>query len=56
MVRISKQAERRNKRPHRTRAPSPKTGAKKDNLAAGFKEHANALEAGSSTTFIAKVR
>lgn len=53
MVRISKQAERRAKCPHRPRPPSSKTGPKKDNLPEGFKEHLNALE-GSKNIFIAK--
>jgi hypothetical protein len=43
MVRISKQAERRAKCPHRPRPPAPKTGAKKDNLEKGFKQHANVV-------------
>ena len=56
MVRISKQAERRAKCPHRPRPPGPKTGAKKDNLAEGYKAHANAIEdaAISKKIFIAK--
>jgi len=56
MVRISKQAERRAKCPHRPRPPSAKTGAKKDNLAEGFKPHLNAVEdaAISQKIFIAK--
>ena len=44
MVRISKQAERRSKCPHRPRPPAVKTGPKKDKLAAGYKPHANAVE------------
>lgn len=44
MVRISKQSERRNRFPRKHRAPSEKTGALKDNLPNGFKDHANALE------------
>lgn len=57
MVRISKQAERRSRRPHRTRAPALKTGAKKDNLPMGFKEHANAISDSNiaQTTFIGRV-
>jgi hypothetical protein len=58
MVRISKQAERRARCPHRCRPPSPKTGPKKDHLKAGYKEHVNALQGTSvtETTFIGKIR
>ncbi len=44
MVRISKQAERRAKCPHRPRPPAQKSGPKKDALPHGFKPHANAIE------------
>ena len=44
MVRISKQAERRAKSPHRPRPPSPKTGAKKDALPLGYKLRENRIE------------
>lgn len=44
MVRISKQAERRAKCPHRPRPPAKKTGPKKDALAQGYKPLANAIE------------
>ncbi len=43
MVRISKQAERRAKCPHRPRPPAVKTGSKKDELAEGYKVHANSV-------------
>lgn len=45
MVRISKQAERRNKSP-RKRHPNlaEKTGPKKDNLSKGYKEHSNTID------------
>ncbi len=43
MVRISKQAERRAKCPHRPRPPAVKTGPKKDALPQGFKPVANAV-------------
>lgn len=57
MVRISKQEERRHRCPHRTRAPSPKTGPLKDNLPMGFKEHTNAVEGEiSQSTFIPKIK
>jgi hypothetical protein len=44
MVRISKQAERRAKCPHRPRPPAVKTGPKKDKLDKGFKQHVNVVE------------
>lgn len=57
MVRISKQCERRAKSPHRPRIGSEKTGARKDNLAAGYKAHANALEGGhAALAFIPKIK
>jgi hypothetical protein len=57
MVRISKQAERRQRSPHRCRAPSSKTGPLKDNLPQGFKAHANAVEgAHSQTMFVPKIK
>jgi len=43
MVRLSKQTRDRSVCPRRTKAPSAKTGPKKDALKQGFKEHANAL-------------
>ncbi len=52
MTRMSKQGERRNKCPRKTKYPAPKTGAKKDNLAKGYKEHFNALD--SQMAFIPK--
>jgi len=56
MVRISKQAERRQKSPHRCRPPSPKTGPKKDNLPEGYKAHANAIEGDAAkNSFIPKI-
>jgi hypothetical protein len=57
MVRISKQAERRSKSPRKHRKPSEKTGALKDNLTNGFKEHPNALEGDmAASTFIPKIK
>lgn len=57
MVRISKQAERRNRFPRKHRAPSIKTGPLKDNLAHGFKEHVNALEGDlAKAVFIPKIK
>lgn len=57
MVRISKQTERRQRSPRKFRAPSPKTGAKRDNLPKGFKEHDNALgEELGAVAFIPKIK
>lgn len=57
MVRISKQCEKRARCPRRTRNPSQKTGAKKMNLAQGFKEHPNALEGNNAQmAFIPKIK
>lgn len=57
MVRISKQAERRNKFPRKRRAPSAKTGSLKDNLPVGFKELDNALEGDlAKSIFIPKIK
>lgn len=55
MTRQSKQGERR-ARSHRKRHVSmaAKTGAKKDNLEKGYKEHVNALT--SNNVFIPKVK
>ena len=52
MVRISKQNQRRNRSP-RKRQPQMaiKTGAKKDNLPSGFREHPNAVEGEIATKF-----
>lgn len=43
MVRLSKQARRRNVSFKRPRKPSTKTGPKVDACPAGFKEHHNAI-------------
>jgi len=57
MVRISKQAERRNKFPRKHRAPSVKTGPLQDNLKNGFKELANAVEGDiAGTIFVPKIK
>jgi hypothetical protein len=57
MVRISKQNERRMKSPRKNRNPSPKTGSRKDNLPAGYREHPNALEGELATIgFIPKIK
>ncbi len=51
MVRISKQAERRQRSPKKHKNPSKKTGPKKDNLAQGYKCHSNALEGPHAASF-----
>lgn len=57
MVRISKQQERRSRSHHKHRAPSPKTGPKRDNLPNGYKEHPNALaDEIAATAFIPKIK
>jgi hypothetical protein len=57
MVRISKQSERRAVSRRRPRLPGEKTGARKDNLEKGYKEHANALEgAEAQKAFIPKIK
>ena len=57
MVRISKQAERRNRFRRKHKKPSEKTGPLVDNLPAGFKVHANAIEGDlAKTMFIPKVK
>lgn len=57
MVRISKQAEKRNRFKRKHKKPSEKTGPLADNLPGGFKLHANALEGDlAKTVFIPKVK
>ncbi len=56
MVRISKQQERRSVSPKSPKAPSPKTGPKKDNLTQGYKVHANAIEKDAGLAFIPKIQ
>ncbi len=57
MVRISKQQERRARSPRKHRAPSPKTGALKDKLPLGFKEHPNALQGDAAAlAYIPKIK
>lgn len=43
MVRLSKQTRKRAQSPRKHRAPSQKTGPKKDALPKGHKEHVNAV-------------
>ncbi len=57
MVRISKQNEKRNRSPRRCRPPSEKTGARKEHLVKGYKEHPNALEGElASYAYIPKIK
>ena len=58
MTRTSKQEERRARYPRKRKAKiSVKTGPKKDNLTAGYKEHANALESkAAQNAFIPKIK
>lgn len=57
MVRISKQAEKRNRSPRKHRAPSAKTGPRKDNLPHGYKATPNALEGEiSAKAYIPKIK
>jgi hypothetical protein len=57
MTRVSKQGRRRHVSPRRPRAPSPKTGSKKDALESGYKPHENALSRGMEieNRFIPKI-
>ena len=55
MTRISKQEERRHQSPRKCRAPSKKTGPKKDRLPEGHKLHSNAIQGElAQTTYIPK--
>jgi|APSaa5957512622_1039677.scaffolds.fasta_scaffold02635_2 hypothetical protein len=57
MTRMGKKEERRNQYPHKRKAPSVKTGSKKDNLPLGYKERSNALEGDiAKEAFIAKIK
>ncbi len=57
MTRMSKQAERREKSPRRTKAPQPKTGPKKENLPGGYKKQANAVTGDvSKIAYIPKIK
>mgnify|MGYP006890127367 CR=1 FL=1 len=53
MVRISKQAERRQRSPRRPKLAGKKTGSKQDNLENGFKALENAIE--SNRAYIGKI-
>ena len=55
MTRIGKKQERRSRSPRKHKAPSAKTGPKKDNLPEGFKVHENALR-NKANAFIGKVK
>lgn len=54
MVRISKQQERRSVSPRRPNVAGKKTGARKDNLPKGYKEHVNAA-GDDASVFIPKI-
>ena len=57
MTRMSKKGERRGKSPRKHKAPSTKTGPKKDNLPMGFKAHKNAVEGDlGKTIFVPKIK
>lgn len=57
MTRVSKKAQRRAVSPRKRRQPGIKTGPKKDNLAEGYKVHANAFDGESKVpTFIPKIK
>lgn len=57
MVRISKQSEKRQRSPRRHKAPSPKTGPRKENLPHGYKQHANAVQGEmAGKAFIPKIK
>ena len=55
MTRMSKQGERRAMSPRKRKAPSPKTGPKKDNLEFGHRLHENGVDH-SLGRFIGKIR
>ena len=55
MTRMSKQGERRAKSPRKRKAPSPKTGPKKDHLEFGFRVHENGID-GTLGRFNGKIR
>lgn len=56
MTRMSKQGKKRAVSPRRPRAPSLKTGPKKDNLTDGFRVHENAAPTElAATRFIPKI-
>ena len=55
MTRISKQGKRRALSPRKHKAPSTKTGPKKDALPIGYKEHFNAI-ANANAVFIPRIK
>lgn len=56
MTRMSKPAKRRAVSPRKRQAPAPKTGAKKDQLPLGYKQHENAASGDlAAQVFIRKV-
>ena len=57
MVRISKQGKIRSVSRRRPKPPAKKTGPKKDKLAAGFREHPNAVVGNlAQNLFIPKIK
>lgn len=57
MVRISKQAQKRNTSPRRPKLARTKTGPKKDNLPKGFKPAVSAVEGeAAKKMFIPKIK
>lgn len=57
MTRMSKQGKRRATSPRRPKLPGVKTGKGKDNLAKGYKEHANAATGElAKTRYIPKMK
>jgi len=57
MTRLAKQVKDRSVCPRRPRNPAKKTGAKKDHLSKGYKEHPNALEGElAAKAFVPKIR
>lgn len=56
MVRISKQNKKRSISPRRPTVSGVKSGPKKDKLAKGFKEHANAIQGDAAKRiFVGKI-
>lgn len=55
MTRMSKQSRRRAVSPRRPKGISVKSGSKKDNLSAGYKQHPNAAGEGHAF-FIPKIK
>ena len=57
MTRQSKQSERRAVSPYKRQNPRKKTGPIKDNLANGYKAHANAIDGDfAKSAFVPKIK